>query len=367
MIKGNAKGAVLYDFFQVPGGAERVTLELAREFNADIYVGYNSPDVSVTLGHPDCNVVSLGFNSRLLPLRTYHLIKGFSQQTQFLNNRSWVVYSGNFSPLAVHNHPGGHNILYCHNLPRFIYDMREEYQNRFSGWRQPLLNGLIRHLQPRYEAAFNAMDVVVANSENVRRRIRHYLGKDVAVVHPPCAVENKQWLGQDGYYLSLARLEPYKRVDRLIEAFLRMPEKRLIVTSGGSDSQRLQSLAKNAANIQFTGWLPENSLRTLIGNAIATLYIPQDEDFGMSPVESMAAGKPVIGVAEGGVLETVIPDQTGILISSDPAIEEIVAAVQKLTAVQALKMRSGCEYQAQQFSRAVFFQKMRRLIADCPT
>jgi len=360
-----SKGVVLYDFFRVAGGAEQVSLDLARHFAADLYIGFDSPGVAATLGYEaSCDVTSLGLDAPTLPLRSLRLIRGFRRQKALLEARPWVVYSGTFAPLAVHDHPQGRNILYCHALPRFIYDLRAFYEATYSGWRRPLLHGLIRFLQPRYEAAVDAMDLLVANSGNVQGRIRRYLGKESVVVFPPCAIEDKQWLGQEGYYLSLARIEPYKRVDKLIAAFLQMPDKNLVVASGGSDYDRLRALAGDAKNIRFTGWLDKAGLGELIGNAIATLYIPQDEDFGMSPVESMAAGKPVIGVREGGLLETVVPGETGILIAADPQIEEIIAAVESLTAVHARDMRETCEARAKLFSREIFFEKMEQLIGN---
>ena len=99
-----------------------------------------------------------------------------------------------------------------------------------------------------------------------------------------------------------------------------------------------------------------------MGNAIATLYMPMDEDFGMSPVESMAAGKPVIGVAEGGIKETIIDGITGTLLPTNPTSEHVIDAVSNLTPVRAAQMRQDCEERATIFERSVFFEKMRQLL-----
>jgi len=92
------------------------------------------------------------------------------------------------------------------------------------------------------------------------------------------------------------------------------------------------------------------------------VYLAKNEDFGMSPLESMAAGKPVIGVAEGGLLETIVPDETGILLESSLNLDAICQAVEMLTAQKALNMRRACEEQAQRFRIDVFMEKMRRII-----
>jgi glycosyltransferase involved in cell wall biosynthesis len=141
-----------------------------------------------------------------------------------------------------------------------------------------------------------------------------------------------------------------------------MPDKRLIVASQGPAFSDLKRLAQHAPHIHFTGWVSEQRLADLIGPAIATLYLPRQEDFGMSPLESMAAGKPVIGIAEGGLLESVVPEETGILLPPPLTVERIGEAVRRLTPQYALTLRQACEARAQQFRVEVFWEKMRRLI-----
>ena len=244
-----------------------------------------------------------------------------------------------------------------------MYDQRDYYSARIPFWQRPLLRWFIDYLKPLYEAAAAHMDIIIANSENVRARIRTYLGKDALVVYPPCDTESFIWRGQADYYLSTARLDPVKRVDLIIKAFVKMPDKKLIVTSGGNEYARLKKLAGQRENIVFTGLVTEEKLRELIGNAIATIYIPHSEDFGMSPVESMAAGKPVIAVREGGLMETVVHGETGMLLSPEVTKEALIDAVSALTAKRALQMRRACEERAQLFSKDLFIDKMRSLCA----
>ncbi len=304
----------------------------------------------------------LGIKSKYAGWRTFRNMTEFARKTTFLSDYDWVLYSGYNAPVAVHNHPHGVNLLYCHTIPRFVYDLRDYYLDIVPRWQRPMLQALIDFVQPRYEAAYAEMDLVIANSENVQKRIKHYLGRDSVVVYPPCDIDQYCWQGQGDYYLSTARLERYKRVDLIIEAFRRMPEKRLVIVSGGSDVNRLKRLAAHADNIQFTGWVTSAAMRELIGHAIATIYIAKNEDFGISPVESMAAGKPVIGVQEGGLLETVIHDGTGLLLPPNPKVEDIMASVYELTAERAVQMRNACEQQAQLFREDIFINKIQELI-----
>jgi len=364
------KNIILHDYFESLEGGGRLSSILAQNLPADLAYGFARP------GHPFLNPFlnpSPPFERKIkqyhlhaytaIPLwRQFKLARTFARCTSFLKNYDTVIYSGFYTPLAVHHHPARCNILYCHTPPRFIYDQRDFYLKRLPFGLRPALQAFINYLQPRYENAITQMDTLIANSENVRRRIQYYLNQEAIVVYPPCDTARFIWRGQDNYYLSMGRLDPLKRVDLIIQAFLKMPDKRLIITSGGSEQQQLQKLAKNAPHIQFTGWLDDAQLADLVGHAIATVYLPKNEDFGMSPLESMAAGKPVIGVAEGGLLETIVPDETGILLEPSLNLDAICQAVEMITPQKALNMRWACEEQAQRFRIDVFMEKMRRII-----
>lgn len=357
------KTIVLHDYFESMEGGGRLSSILARELPAELGYGFAKK------GHPFLSFRSssqhdLQAFSKFPLWRQFKLSRAFAQRTAFLQNYETVIYSGSYTPLAVHHHPQGQNILYCHTPPRFIYDQRDFYLSSLPVWGRPLLQAFINYLQPRYEEAVARMDVIVANSENVRRRIQHYLGKEAVVVYPPCETTRFRWEGEGDYYLSMGRLDSLKRVELIVQTFLQIPEKRLVVTSGGSELQKLQKLARSARNIEFTGWLDDVQLAKLIGNAIATIYLPKDEDFGMSPLESMAAGKPVIGVAEGGLLETVIPNETGTLLQPPLTLEAIAEAVEFMTPQRALSMQVACERQAQRFQTEVFLDNIRKCVEN---
>ncbi|QKC86532.1 glycosyltransferase [Mesorhizobium sp. NZP2077] len=270
------------------------------------------------------------------------------------------IFSGVSAPFAAPEPGSGRNIYYCHTPPRFLYDQKDHFARHVRG--SPMRTRALEWFRTAYEAAFGRMDVVVANSQTVRERIRTFLGRDAAVVYPPCDIDAYKWIGQDPFYLSTARLSPLKRVDRIVDAFIRMPDKRLVVASQGDDFEMLKRRAADSPNITFLGWVGEERLRTLMGQAIATLYVPIDEDFGISPVESMAAGKPVIGVAEGGLRETILPGETGLLLDPAFGVDQLVEAVQAMTPGRALAMRSACEVRSVLFSEARFIAGMHAVV-----
>jgi glycosyltransferase involved in cell wall biosynthesis len=357
------KGIVLYDFLLVRGGAESVTLELVRRLpNVALCVEYFAPEFSEDLLNLNVDCKILGSYTAIPGWQSIKGIFNFFTKTRFLSNYDWVLYSGTNAPVAVHNQAKGGKYLYCHTIPRFAYDLKNYYSDRALWWQYPLFLLLVWFVRWRYESALACMDKIICNSENTRNRLRKYIGFDSVVVNPPVCLERFIWLGQGDYYLSTARLESFKRVRLIVQAFCQMPEKKLVVTSGGSELEDLRKLAIKAPNIKFTGWVAEEELRALVGNAIATIYIPIDEDFGISPVESMAAGKPVIGVAQGGLLETIVHNSTGVLLSANPEMEEVVNAVKALPPAVALGMRNSCEERARQFGAELFIRKIKETL-----
>ena len=358
------KGIVLYDFLLVRGGAERLTLDLVRGMpGVDLCVGYRDPSAFGAHELDGIRCHDLHAATAIPGWRTFKVMRAFAgTKTRFLEGYDWALYSGSNAPLAVHQRRNGRNLYYCHALPRFVYDLRDYYLQRLPPPLRPALKALAAYVKPRYEASLAGMDTLIANSENVRGRVQRYIGRDALVVNPPIDVERFRWSHDGGYFLSLARLEDFKRVDLIVEAFRRLPQHRLVVASGGSQATALRKLADGAPNISFTSWLGDDELGKLIAGARAAIYIPHDEDFGMSPVESMAAGKPVIGVAEGGLLETVVDGETGLLLPRSPTVEDLVEAVLKMTPDLARSMRGAAENRSQLFSKERFLQRMREVI-----
>lgn len=387
---------ILHDYFNIPGGGERVVGALAEHMDWPVLAGFvggqfaqMAVDGSKEAPRTDAwidRIQTLACYEGLLPLQILSLIQGFKNRSRkFLLDVDTAFYSGTYAPLSVLKSPARANIYYCHSPARFVYDQRDFYLSSIPFWQRPILKWLIWKFQPLYEKALSRMDVIVANSENVRRRLNYYLGLDAVVVHPPCDTQGFRWLGQSDFYLSTARLDPLKRVDLVVEAFRHMPEKQLVVVSGGSGEEKIRKAADGADNIQVLGWVSEDKLKELVGTCIATIYIPRDEDFGMSPVESMAAGKPVIGVQEGGLLETVGDETTrlrveneseagveqanpfmetscGLLLRPRPEPLDLVAAVQWLTPERALEMSQQGEKRAQKFGIQAFTKKIAGLI-----
>lgn len=353
------KNYLLYDFMQVAGGAERVTLTLAEAFpDFQTLVSRCYPAAQPLLEGSSANVQELrGGWSMCLP-RILESMWCFRFRAERLQEAHTVLYSGFYAPLAVYQQRSGRRIYYCHTIPRFAYDLYDRTLAGFPFWLRPFYAIFVRWFRKQYEAAIGQMDRIFVNSENVRARLQRYTGLDAEVVYPPVATQHFRFLADEGYYLSTARLVPNKRVDVIVQAFLQMPNRSLVVLSGGPELARLKAIAGHAPNIRFTGWQTDEALRRWVGNARCVIYLPVDEDFGMSPVEAMAAGKPVIGVAEGGLLETVVPGRTGVLIAPSAAPEAVMEAVTQIEQVHGELLSAQCRQRAQQFTEGVFIARM---------
>ncbi|KPA11502.1 Glycosyl transferase, group 1 domain protein [Candidatus Magnetomorum sp. HK-1] len=355
---------VLHDYFEYPDGGGRLALILSSILNAHIGYGFKKSNHPFFINNYNIEKeYDLKSFNRFPIWKQLSIICAFLFKSQFIENYDTVFYSGSYAPLSVNHHSKGLNIYYCHTPPRFLYDQKELFLSFIPFWQKPIYKAFLHYYQKYYQDSVAKMDVIIANSINVKKRIKRFLGMDAIVVYPPCDTSKFKWQGQQDYYLSTARMDSLKRVDVIIKAFLNMPEKKLIVISNGCIKKN-QNLARNAKNICFLEQVSEKKLLELIGNCIATVYVPIEEDFGMSPVESMSAGKPVIGVAEGGLTETVIHNKTGLLLDSDCLEKNIIKAVMEINASKALKMREACEKRASLFDIKSFTNNIKGIILN---
>ncbi len=197
---------------------------------------------------------------------------------------------------------------------------------------------------------------------------RLFIPKNIWISDDEAMGESKKNpFSEKSYFLSWARLSPPKRVDIIVDAFLDMPDKNLVFCYGKNDPMKEDILQKIAWKKNIIGLESpdDDSLIRLIQWAIASIYIPIDEDFGMTPVESMSCGTPVIGVAEGGLLETIIEWKTGKLIkivNDELWIENLKQLIQYTSEEEWGSMKHDCRKRAEDFSLEKFQEKLESLL-----
>lgn len=355
------KIAVIHDYFLSKSGGDRLVLFLAEQLNADI-VTWFSTDKTFDLSH--MRVKRLGRPLLTPGIRHFYQNLLFRYRTKFLKQYDVVIFSGN-SISAVSN-VKGKKILYCHTPPRYAYDQLENYAKRFPKILHPAFHTGIKIIQNSYKRNMERMDVIVANSQAVAKRLQDYFGITVPVVYPPCDLVTKNPLPRkpENYFISWARLEPMKRIDILIEAFKKRPEKTLIIASFGSLKDKLVEQAKGFPNIKFVGLISDEELSQYLAGALASIYIPINEDFGMTPIESMVAGTPTIGVKEGGLLETIEHMKTGYLCPANPTVDDVIQAIDTFTPEVSSQMEAACKENAKRFGKDKFIEEMQKIIRN---
>jgi len=359
------KTCIMHDTFLYKWGGERLILMMAKTLDADIASGFFSAG--------SYNLRDEGFKGKMIPLSSEVFKKGFRHlklkyaflfKTKFLRDYDTVIFSWD-SISAVRNMlPSQKKIYYCHTPPRYLYDLHDLYVAKIPWYLRWVFELFCKIFKYLYERDIKKMDLILTNSINTQKRIKACLGLDAQILYPPVDESIFQFRGQGDYYLSFARLADAKRVDRVVWAFLQMPEKKLVVTYGKNDPQRdkIFAMIQDAQNITCVT-LPNNEdFYNYIGNCIATIYIPIDEDFGMSPVESMCAGKPVLGVNDGGLKETIVHEKTWVLIDPSATREDLIKAIQYLSPERCLEMKEACEARAWDFSLASFQKELWKIV-----
>jgi glycosyltransferase involved in cell wall biosynthesis len=192
----------------------------------------------------------------------------------------------------------------------------------------------------------------------IQRRIKRYYQRDALIIYPPVDIRRYAPQREHGdYYLIVSRLIPYKRIDLAIEAFNRLGLP-LVIAGSGRDAARLEKLAK--PNVQFLGRVSDADLPDLMARCKAFVF-PGREDFGITPVEAEASGRPVIAFGAGGALDTVIDGETGVLFQ-EQAVESLIAAVKRCDTLKFDSATIRCH--AETFSMETFRHKLTSFIEE---
>ncbi len=350
------KVAIFHDFMEVPGGGERAMLTLAQALDAPIYTARLNPAVPGLLGFPRARVEGLGSPSHRHPWKQIKASFLFSRARR--PGYDAYVLSGNWAHYAApHHHP---NLLYCHTPPRFFYDLRDRFLGYLPRWKRPAARLWIGLHGGWDRRSIRSVDSVVVNSENVRRRVKRYYGREARVVHPPVPTSRYRFHSLGDFWLSVNRLYPEKRLELQMEIFRRLPRERLLVVGEnlpGDHSSGYASTLDPPPNVEFRGTVDQEELIHLYATCRGLIATAVDEDFGMTPVEAMASGKATLAVDEGGFRETVQQGATGFLLPPSP--QAFVDAIRKLDQATLEAMRPACEEAARAFDEGRFLEGMR--------
>lgn len=227
------------------------------------------------------------------------------------------------------------HICYVHTPMRYCWGFTHEYLKALPTPVRPVANIFLALLREWDKTTIDNVDLYLANSNNVKERIRRFYNRDAHVIYPP--IDSTLFKGDDlkpkgsrgQYFLSFGALVPYKKIDLLVSLFNKRKDK-LIIIGDGSERKRLEE--KAGPNIEFKGYVPDGELKDYIINSKALIF-PGEEDFGMIPLEVMAYGVPVIAFGKGGALETVVendnPEKSTGLFFHKQSEEELAEAINR--------------------------------------
>ena len=367
--------AIAHDYLTQRGGAERVVISLAKAFpEAEIHTLFYEPDQTYP-EFREMRIRTSGLNRigafRRDPRIALPLLAAASSQMRI--DADVVIAS---SSGWAHAFPTtGRKIVYCHSPSRWLY-LPEDYLGE-TGPLDPkrlALKALTPLLTRWDKRAARTADLYLANSSVVRERIQRVYGIDAPTLFPPfspAVAKGEQepipvlagWAAADGteggHYLVVSRLQPYKHVDAVIEAFSAMPERRLLVIGQGPEKPRLVDMAP--LNVRLVEGLSDAQMRWAYANATA-LIAASHEDFGLTPLEAGAHGVQTIALKAGGYLDTVEQGVTGAFFDT-PKSEAIADAVLSVKA-DAFGSAGVIRGRVEKFSEARFVDAIRRAVTE---
>jgi glycosyltransferase involved in cell wall biosynthesis len=366
--------ALVHDWCPTFRGGERVLAEMCRMFDhSDVYtlLDFLTPDVK------EAYFANATFHTSIandLPgIRRFYrslffLYPFLIEQFDVTGHDAVISSSAAFARGAL-TRPDQPHLCYVHSPIRYAWDQQFAYlsQQRLGFGPSGLLVRYALHRMRTWDTrTAHGPDMMVANSNFIRSRIRQVYGRDARVVFPPVEVDQIPCLtDKGGDYVTASFMAPYKRTDLVIEAFNRMPGRRLVVVGEGQQSKGLRALA--GPNVVFAGFLSRERFLETLGRARAMVFAGC-EDFGIALAETQAAGTPLIAYGHGGACDIVrplgsVPDPTGVLFPRQ-TVDSVIAAVERFEENEQAMTPEACHRNAQRFSVPRFQAELRAAFLD---
>jgi glycosyltransferase involved in cell wall biosynthesis len=334
MSNPNLKTAIVHDWLTTYAGSERCVESFTNVWNdADIY------SLVDFLNEKDRQIILKGKKAstsfvQKLPLaskyhRHYFPIFPLAIEQFDLSKYDLVLSSSHAFAKGILTNSNQLHICYCYTPIRYAWDLTHQYfdSERFSGRMKKLILQPVLHSIRTWDvASANRVDYFIAISNFIAKRIKKIYRRDAEVIYPPVDTEKFGCESQkENFYLTASRFVPYKKIDLIAEAFSKMPDKKLIIIGEGTDEEKIRS--KCAKNVEIINYNKVNDLAEYMKKARAFIFAAE-EDFGISVIEALSCGTPVIALNKGGTAETIVDGKYGIHFSEQTA-EDIVNAVSR--------------------------------------
>lgn len=355
------KVAIIHDWLVTWAGAEKVLAQLLTVYpQADLYSTVYFPDQEMSEqlnGHH----VNTSFIQRLPGAkrfyRNYLPLMPIAIEQFDLSDYDLVISSSHAVAKGVLTGPDQYHVCYCHSPMRYAWDLQHQYlkESGAGKLKQLMMRYLLHKLRLWDYRTSAGVDLFIANSSFIARRIDKCYRRNAQVVHPPvdteffCPADDSVHNVEKKYYVTASRMVPYKRIDLIAEAFANMPDKQLRIIGDGPEYDKIAAIAAQASNIELLGYCTGDALRQQLRGAEAFVFAAE-EDFGIAPVEAQACGTPVIAYGKGGALDS-ISEESGVFFSVQ-SVPSLVDAVQSFE--QQAFSRQQCRANAERFSAQAF-------------
>ena len=359
------KTAIIHYWLVSMRGGEKVIEALIDIFpDADIFTNVYNPD-SVSAKIKEKNIITSHINRLPFSKKLYQFYMPLMPKALMdfnLQEYDLVISSESGPAKGVIPNPNAFHVCYCHSPMRYLWDMYHSYLKETS----PIVRFFMKRLIPslRYWDTFssNLVDCFIANSSYVAKRIRRYYNRESIVIFPPVNIEKYRSIPRkpQDYYLFFGQLRGYKRANIAIEACLNSGRK-LVVAGAGLKKKDINKYKRNNL-IKFIGRVSDDEICTLYSEAKALLF-PGIEDFGIIPVEAQAAGCPVIAYRDGGALETIKENVTGIFFN-EQSPQSLISAMDYFEKKFNFYERDVFNEHVSQFSIEIFSQRMKQVISE---
>jgi glycosyltransferase involved in cell wall biosynthesis len=362
------KVAIIQEWLVTVGGSDKVVKAILDVFpNADIYTLVAKKNVCDELGIP-WEKVHTSFIQKM-PFgikrhRTYLPLFPLAIEQFDLREYDTIISSSHCVAKGVLTKADQLHICYCHSPIRYCWDMYNEYLEEShldKGLKSWLVRLMLHSIRKFDVITSNRVDYFISNSDYVGQRIRKTYRRESTTIHPNIDISNFDLCyNKQDYYLTSSRLVAYKKIDIIIKAFNKMPNKKLVVIGGGPNLDNYRKIANS--NVEVMGYQPFEVLKERMQHAKAFVFAA-DEDFGMIPIEAESCGTPVIAYGHGGCLETVNNGKTGMFFYEQTP-EAIVDAVNKFEMKDSVFLPDNCREWAERFSEEIFKKEIKQFIEE---
>jgi len=325
------KIALVHDWLTTIAGAEKVLKAIYEIYpNSDIFTLVKNEDNLKNTLLENANIKT-SFIQKLpfakTKYRNYLPFFPLAIEQFDVSDYDIVISSSHAVAKGILTNANQLHISYVHTPIRYAWDLYAHYlkeanlDKSLKGW---IARYFLHKIRIWDYTTANRPDYYIANSKYIARRIKKVYNKEAEVIYPPVNVEDFElYTKKEDFYFTASRMVPYKKIDLIVEAFSKMPDKKLVVIGTGPDFEKIKS--KATSNIELLGYQPFNVLKDYMKRAKAFVFAAE-EDFGIIPVEAQACGTPVIAYGKGGVTETVIENNTG-LFFKEQSVDSLIKAI----------------------------------------